>query len=523
MSEKEKEIQSSAQADKAQKKEKSGKKKEKKPFNTRKLKYGSLATAVTVLFVAAVVLLNIFTTQLTDRFGLKVDTTKEQIFEISQETIDYLQTIEEDIEIAVMADEETLDNGSIYYKLVKEVTEKYAINSDRIKLSFYDTEKNPEIVTKYSTYTSDTIGMGKIVVFCNGRIKVLAMSDLYETSMDYQTYSQTITAITAEQVLTSAVMFVADPNPPSIAILNCQQSDTVAISVSQLETILADNGYVVDIVDPLTQDISSDYSMVILAGPYSDLTETVIEKIDSYLYNEGKLGKNLFYLANFDQRETPNLDAFLEEWGISIGDGYVSSVNTAEMLKVGIAGLQNYYSVPQAIISAGSESLVKSTELPIAMPMSRPISLLFDTSDDRETEVILTTSPSSIVITKDTTNENMSSLPQSEQNVFVRGSKHIYEGAEQISSNVLVGGSAFILDSYITSTNALNNQEFAVNLLNRYTGKDEGITILSKSLQLDNINISEKAARGISIVVQIVIPMIIAAIGLSVYLRRKNR
>jgi hypothetical protein len=422
-----------------------------------------------------------------------------------------------------MADEETLDNGSIYYKLVKEVTEKYAVNSDKITLSFYDTEKNPEVVNKFSTYTSDSIGMGKIVVFCNGRIKVLAMSDLYETTMDYQTYSQTITAITAEQVLTSAVMFVADPNPPSIAILSCQQSDTVAISVSQLETILVDNGYEVEIIDPLTQDISKDYSMIILAAPYSDLTETVIEKIDSYLYNEGKLGKNLFYMANFDQRETPNIDAFLSEWGISVGEGYVGSLNTAEMLKVGIAGLQNYYSVPQAAISAGNEDLVKSLELPIAMPMSRPLSLLFDTSDDRETEVILTTSSSSVVITKETTNENMSSLPQSAQNVFVRGSKHIYEGAEQISSNVLVAGSAFVLDSYITSTNSLNNQEFAVNLLNRYTGKDEGITILSKSLQLDTIQISEKAARGIALVVQLVIPLIVAVIGISVYVRRKNR
>lgn len=526
MSKEEKELKNNDAAEQAaepKKKKKEKPEKEKRTFNKRKFKYGSLATAITVIFIAAVVLLNVLASQLTDRYGLKIDTTKEQLFEISDETIDYLKTLNEDIEIAVMTDEETLDNGSIYYKLVKEVTEKYAQNSDRITVSYYDIEKNPEVVTKFSTYTSDSITRANIVVFCNGRIKVLAMSDLYEVETDYQTYQQKIKAVTAEEKITSAVMFVADPNPPKIAVLTCQQSDAVAGSLSQLSVMLENNGYTVETVDPLVQDISTEYAMVVLAAPYSDLTESVTEKLDAYLYNNGDLGKNLFYFASFDQRETPNLDAFLEEWGIKVGSGYVSNVNGSEMLKVGIAGLQNYYAVPQAKLSDANTDLVKSAELPIAMPMSRPLTLTFDTADDRETEVILKTSESSVVITETTTNDNVGSLPQSEQNVFVRGSKHKYDGPEQISSNVLVCGSAFALDYYITSTNALNNQEFAVNVMNRYTGKDAGMTILSKSMIVDSIKISENEIRVVVLLVQVVLPLAIAVIGIAVYLRRKNR
>ena len=523
MSKEEKEIKNTDAAEKPKKDKKEKVKKEKRTFNKRKFKYGTLATAITVVFIAAVVLLNVLASQLTDRFGLKIDTTKEQLFEISDQTIDYLGTLEEDIEIAVMTDEETLDNGSKYYKLVKEVIEKYAQNSDKITVSYYDIEKNPEIVTKYSTYTSDSITRANIVVFCNGRIKVLAMSDLYEVETNYQTYEQTIKSITAEEKLTSAVMFVADPNPPKIAMLTCQQSDAVKNSISQLSYVFENNGYTVETVDPLTQDISSDYSVAVLAAPYSDLTETVTEKLDTFLYNDGNLGKNLLYFANFDQRETPNLDAFLEEWGIKAGAGYVSNVNGSEMLKVGIAGLQNYYAVPQAKLTEGNETLVKSADLPIAMPMARPLELTFETADDRETEVILKTSETSVVITEGTTNDNVSDLPQSEQNVFVRGSKHKYEGSEQISSNVLVCGSAFALDYYITSTNALNNQEFAVNVLNRYTGKDSGMTILSKSMLVESLNISEQAVRVVVLLVQIIIPLAVAVVGITVFLRRRNR
>ena len=193
------------------------------------------------------------------------------------------------------------------------------------------------------------------------------------------------------------------------------------------------------------------------------------------------------------------------------------------MLKVGIAGLQNYYAVPQAKLTEGNETLVKSADLPIAMPMARPLELTFETADDRETEVILKTSETSVVITEDTTNDNVVDLSQSEQNVFVRGSKHKYEGAEQISSNVLVCGSAFALDYYITSTNALNNQEFAVNVLNRYTGKDSGMTILSKSMIVESLNITEQAVRVVVLLVQIIIPLAVAVIGVTVFLRRRNR
>ena len=91
MNKEEKEIKNTDAAEKPKKTKKEKVKKEKRTFNKRKFKYGTLATAITVVFIAAVVLLNVLASQLTDRFGLKIDTTKEQLFEISDQTIDYLE------------------------------------------------------------------------------------------------------------------------------------------------------------------------------------------------------------------------------------------------------------------------------------------------------------------------------------------------------------------------------------------------------------------------------------------------
>ncbi len=514
----------------SEKPKKEKQKKEKKPFNTRKLKYGSLAAAITAVFIAAVVLLNILASQFTERYGLKIDTTKDQLFAVSDVTLDYLKTLNEDINIDVMTSEEELDSGSKYYKLIKEVTEKYAQNSDRIRVSYYDIEKHPEIVTKYAQYTSEPISRANVVVFCNGRIKVLKTTDFYETEMNYQTYETEIKAITAEEKLTSAIMFVADPNPPKVAILTCQQSDLVATAVSQLPTILENNGYIVDTVDPLTQDIDSDYSAVILAAPYTDLTETVTGKLTDYLENGGEYGKNLIYFANFDQRDTPTLDAFLEEWGIKVGKGYVDNENKSELLKLGLAALQQYVVVPQAKLTEGNENLVKSADLPIAVPYARPLSLTFSEGDGRETATILKTSATSVVKAlaenadqNESGQNNVETIAEGEQNVLVRGSKHRFVGEEKISSNVYAFGSAFFIDYYITSIDALNNQELAIGIINNSTGKGEGVTILSKSLVVDTINISEKALRTVVFLVQIALPLAIAAAGVIVYLRRRNK
>ncbi len=495
---------------------------ETKRFNTRKLKYGSLATAITVIFIVAVVLVNILATQVTKRFGMKIDVTKEQIFEISQQTRDYLDTLEEDIDISVMVDEYALENGGIYYKLVKEVTEKYASCSDKINLNYYDPEKNPEVVAKYKQFYAKSIGAEDIVINCGERIRVLKMGDLYETRMD-EYYRQEIKAIKADQELTSAVMYVANPSPPVIGIISCKSSDSVTVSLSQLQSILEKNGYTVETVDLLTQDADPKYSMLILPAPYNDLTPDVMGKLDNYLYNNGNLGKNLFYIANCDQRETPNIDAFLEEWGIKAEIGYVMNVDSKSSMAPPIAGLQSRYETGKLNIAVDEyKDLVTDNTLPIVSPFARPLTLLFDQKDDRETKAILQTLETTIVNDGTISDKKLEELTQSVQNVLVLGSKHIYKDSNQISSNLIVSGSAYMLDYALTSDASFNNQEFTVNLLNKFTEK-EGIVILSKSLDIESINITEAQSRRVIWVTVIILPLVVIITGLVVFIRRRNR
>ena len=194
--------------------------KEKKPFNKKKLKYGTVATVITVVFIAFVVFINLIAGVLTDRKDLKLDLTKEKYYEVSQDTIDYIQGIKTDVEIAVMAKESDFATSGTYMKMVLETLEKYEQHSDHIKINFYDVASNPDVVTKFSANYNGEISEGNIVVAAGDRVKVLTVNNLFNIQSDYYSGSSSVQSYKGEQELTSAIMSVTDANPQRVAFIS---------------------------------------------------------------------------------------------------------------------------------------------------------------------------------------------------------------------------------------------------------------------------------------------------------------
>ncbi|HHX57327.1 MAG TPA: hypothetical protein GX710_04850 [Clostridiales bacterium] len=108
-----------------------------KRFDSKKLRYGTLATAITAIFIVVVVLINVIVGIVMDKYPLKADLTANKIYEVSEKTINYLEGIKSDVEIVVMSDE-TLYKANSNYKKASEVLEKYAKYSDKIKVKYID-------------------------------------------------------------------------------------------------------------------------------------------------------------------------------------------------------------------------------------------------------------------------------------------------------------------------------------------------------------------------------------------------
>lgn len=508
-------------------------KKEKKPLNTKKLKYGTLATIFTLIVTAIIVAVNLITQNVTEKYDLTLDLTNNDIFTISQDTIDYLGNVDQKVQIIVLADKSAFENTAIYYKQASEVIQKYALYSDNVTVEFIDMNKNPNYVSKFKELYKGDLSEGDIVVYREAtseddsdRLKVLTLSTLFNTTQDSYD-NTTITESKAEQELTSAVMYVTDANPKKAVLVSTDMPSSVYASAQSLLQMLNSNGYDLEEVDLLTADLDVESTdLLLILSPLNDFNDDVIDKISDFLYNDGSLGKNVLYMANYDQNTTNNIDAFLEEWGFAIGDSYIAESDTSASQTVTVYGLQSAIKSSIGVITNDDySSLVSDPTLPIAVPVSRPIDVLWETNGDRETSVILTTSNTSALIPLDAdSNFDISTAETGEQNVMAIGSKYIFDdNNDKITSNVMVMGSAFMSDIYITQDTSYNNGEFILNSINNMTGKSSGITIVPKSLSISTISISEAQVQTIRAVVMFGIPIVIVAIGVVVYIRRRNK
>ena len=80
-------------------------KKARRRSDTRKLRYGAMATGLSVIVIAAVVLLNVVVGILADRFPLTFDLTKDKTFSLSEQGAAVADSIQKDVQITVFADE----------------------------------------------------------------------------------------------------------------------------------------------------------------------------------------------------------------------------------------------------------------------------------------------------------------------------------------------------------------------------------------------------------------------------------
>ena len=73
-----------------------------------------------------------------DRYPLSVDLTSNKVFELSDESIDYVSGLDKDINVYILATKEDFSNSNQYYKQADTVINKYALYSDHIKVSYID-------------------------------------------------------------------------------------------------------------------------------------------------------------------------------------------------------------------------------------------------------------------------------------------------------------------------------------------------------------------------------------------------
>lgn len=479
----------------------------KKLHRSRRLRHGTMATVLSVCFVAAVVLINVIASILVERYPISVDLTTNKVFEISDESIDYIKNINKDINVYVLATEEDFSNNNQYYKQANTVINKYALYSDRIHVSYVDIYTDVDFAAQYP---NEKLSYGQILLDCEGRYQVLTAYDLFDVDEQYGS----IKSSTTEQAMTGAIMNLTDSNPVSVVFLTGFGSNNRTDS-SNLKSVLTNNGYMTSEINFLSEDIPEDANVVVLCSPTSDLSSELADKLSLWLENDGEFNHTMMYFADGSQPSLPILEGVLEEWGIGVESGYLAETDQSHVYNSYTYLLAEYQE--NDIIDA-------SADKPVLMPNAKPLRVLWDNNSNRYAQALLATYSSAVIVPEDADESwQLSDGVQDSYALGVLGWRLAYQGTVAHTSYVAAFASMDMTNSVFTSMSALNNGEYLVQLMNALTGKEAGITIVGKELGTETLGISAGQATFIGGFFQYALPIIVIVIGVVVWVRRRNK
>ena len=267
---------------------------------------GITSAATTAVVLAIAVVVNLVVGQLPSDL-VERDISDNSLYTVSDTSVDYLSALERDVELVVLASEDTTDQR------ITKFLHNYAALSGHLSLSFVDPVEHPSALTEYEA------DQNTVVVRCadTGRQRVVPFSDILVADlMSYYTYgTYTYSEFDAEGQLTSAVDYVTSDNSHILYLAENHGesalggSVTDAISKANLSTstvsLLLDNG------------VPDDCSLLVFNQPQTDLSAGEAQMVRDYLEGGGQV------MILLTRTDLANFNAILADYGLAMAQGYI--------------------------------------------------------------------------------------------------------------------------------------------------------------------------------------------------------
>ncbi len=520
--------------------------KSEKVKNKHLFKRGGYAVAIIALVIAVAIILNVLVGLLAERVTLEYDMTSEKKNSISAENAEYIKTVDKDITVYVLAPSAEsyygggmaqaaqasmfYANTSDYYFQTTVLLEQYERLNPKIKIEYMDPNGTEvgAIVSKYGVNYS----YGDILVTCdfesegnkfeNDRSLTLADVYTFEENNEYAAMGVTMYEINGsclETSLTSAIAAVTSTKTLKVGIVTSHSSSGVYDYYKKLLSM--NNFEVSEITDTLISSVSPELDAVVIAAPNKDFAKEELTAISKYLENDGKLGKNLVFYGDSSYQTLPNLYNFLAEWGITIESGivfetsdsfrgmdYSTYISLSATSDFDFLGAGDYY-------ASGYNIAMRETGSGYS---------------GRETQTVLTTNGTSVVVPVDTDNSvaPSDSLEKRKLASCILSKESEYVNNVPVQSNVIAFSSIdFISETYALSYGSVMDYDsLNVDILRSITGIDEAEIVFDvKTIDATSelYVVSSASAKVMRVIFAAVIPVAILVLAFVIFFRRRNK
>ncbi len=265
-------------------------------FSGREAKFGTLAIASGAIVLGILVALN----YLASRQNKRWDLTAARQFTLSDQTRQILQGLERPVSIKVFSQPDD-------FPRFRDRLDEYQYASKQVAVEYIDAVKSPSRARQYQVQS-----LGTVVFEFDGRTE--------RVSSD------------GEQELTNGLIKVVQGQQLKLYFVQGHGEKVTTGSegtgYSQIAASLGTENFTVEpLVLAQQQEVPSDATVLIIAGPTTDFFPPEIDMLKRYLARGGKVFFLLDPPEKIDSPDLPGLSALLKEWAIDIGTNVVVDVS----------------------------------------------------------------------------------------------------------------------------------------------------------------------------------------------------
>ncbi len=565
----------------------------------RKLRYGGTSLALTALIIAAVIIVNVIFSLFVQRFTLYVDLTPELKFTISDECYDIIgktdagdgvdspvEMVEKfraenkayneanglkegdkgykdenvKINILFLMDKDLLQNDETTNYVVVNAEEIRSKYPDYVTTEYVDASLHPSRFKKYLSTNTESIETESVIVECGSefRIKTLRSFFIFQDA-------ETPIAYNGEKAFASSILAVTRAESPVACYTTGHGEDFPVAEDGTVPfiTSLEDAGYEVRAIDLSRDEIPEECRLMVIFDPKNDFlsekdgTTEVDEltKLDYFLDDKNSL--MVFMDPEKVGAPLPNLEEFLEEWGLafrrdSVSDSpYMISENSGNTILGDRTAIVGTYASNELANGFMSGMLNRTTAPKVVFPgaaaLTQPSGYerkLIDETDDegkktgnsfyistngRRTVYDLFTSSSSAVANVNgvemaaaTASNPFPIMSVSVDSTFVQEG-NTSQGYYDSAYVILCGTTEFASEKYLKS-NTYGNADLMLSTCERIGREPVAVGLKYKEFANYTIEtITSEAATAYTAIFTVAPLFIALCVGVVVLVRRKNR
>ncbi|MDR2572604.1 MAG: GldG family protein [Oscillospiraceae bacterium] len=495
-------------------------------LNINKIKKSGVPILITVIFLAIIILLNIFVGMLTERFFLKVDLTETGIYTLSDRAAEFLSEVDEIVDVIVLS-EESAWRANNTFEVISNILRNYSASSGgQLRIQYVDPNLNSFNGPKYNNSLSDLkeaytdledMTRNDIILLSSRRATIVSAIDLFSQTSD-GFGRPSITGIRADQELISALIYVLNEEIAHIVFINNHAENPM----EYMNLVFERSGYRSSTINLATQDIPEDTTILVSSAPQFDFLNDEIVKLENFLL----LGGNVMIFYDVQMQSLPMLESFLKQWGVTIENKLIFDEEFTFVPQLGILGA---YVAAGDLPSTVNAERFTTNVMPMGVFLARPLSSDGSMGTFNVLPLIRTFSASSYA--KDISGGGVETTVRESGDdsgpfVLAYNVRRMTRDADQVQvfANLIVGAATLFDDTFLSMYgDSFYNNFLITDLANDLNPFGERVFIAPKDITGSQMLVSAGAARIILITMAIMLPLAIITSGVVVWRKRRHK